>query len=150
MNVAKIIDWIKHPKIPYQAHSLVLNGTPVPQVLTPNQRLAIDYLDTLLVSRSGDPRSGYRMKLTEVGVSLDWVQKKPIGEILEGLKNQLTITDVCYMPRSIALVVDPEGNWRFVIGYYEITEALDTITALLFSDAMNRTNAARAVDSTTI
>ena len=138
MNFDRVISWFKPQPV------VAVQPTNYPaQVLNGKQKSTIDYLDALLVSQSTDPKPGYRMKLTEVGLTLSW-QWKTNEEIEAALKSQLTITNVCYMPRNIAFLVDPDGNWRFVIGYYEVTEALDSVTSLLFSDALVRTNAARA------
>jgi hypothetical protein len=109
------------------------------QQLTEKQLDLLNRIDTsLVVAHSGKPISG-QMTIRMTGVPF-MSTVLPIERI--AYRITLEYGD-SYIPRSIALVVDSEGNWLFLYAV-RTEQGSDDVTCKLFLDALNRTNNARS------
>jgi hypothetical protein len=108
------------------------------QALSSKQVEILDYIDQTLVEMHGNKPVIGEMKVKFTGVPY-----------MSTMLNTDTITKRiglepgnAYIPRSVAFVIDSEGNWTF---FYAVREAdgSDDITNRLFIDCLNRTNNAR-------
>lgn len=108
------------------------------QQLTDKQLELIERIDSSLVdAHKGKPIRGVmRVKMTGVPYmqtirSIDYITDHITLEYGDS-----------YLPRSVALIVDHDGNWIFMYAIREETGS-DDITNRLFMDCLGRTNNAR-------
>lgn len=114
------------------------NTNYTPQQLTDKQSLLIELVDYKLIEMHDGKFDGETV-VKEIVVPL-MSTVLPVSVILD--KMPLEKGDG-YIPRSVALVVDPMGNWRFYYSIKQMGATTDELTANLFMSALNRTNDAR-------
>ena len=108
------------------------------QELSDKQKELLDKIDLSLVNaHANKPFSGAMcVKMTGVPFmqtlhSVDFMSERITLEYGDA-----------YIPRSIALLVDPDGNW-IIMYAIRCEKGSDQITTTLFIDALSRTNGAR-------
>jgi hypothetical protein len=108
------------------------------QVLTDNQLEILNFIDQSLVDMHKDKKITGELCVKSTVVPY-MATLLPAGNIMSriSLKN-----GEFYMPRSVALVVDSDGNWQFMYGL-RCEKGSDAITTTLFLECLNRTNNAR-------
>ena len=109
-----------------------------PQVLTDKQLEILNFIDQSLVIMHKDKRITGELCVNTAVVPY-MATLLPASNIMSriSLKN-----GEFYLPRSVALVVDSDGNWQFMYGL-RCEKGSDPITTTLFIDALNRSNNAR-------
>lgn len=108
------------------------------QVLHPKQKALLEYIDqTLIELHENKPVNG-QMNIKFVGVDFRSTLL-PLSFIIDKMQLEL---GTGYIPRSVALLSDPRGNWLI---YYAVRSetGTDEITTALFLDVLARTNNAR-------
>ena len=108
------------------------------QELSDKQKELLDRIDIALVNaHSGKDFSG------QMCVKMTGVNFMSTLRSVDFLTEHITLEyGDAYIPRSIALIVDPDGNW-IIMYAVRCKEGSDQITTTLFIDALSRTNAAR-------
>lgn len=108
------------------------------QVLTDTQRELLDYIDNKLVELHQTKHVSGQMLVKMTGVPF----LSTILPVQSIQKNIGLEAGESYVPRSVALVVDHDGNWMY---FYAVRSSVgsDDITSRLFIDALVRTNNAR-------
>jgi hypothetical protein len=108
------------------------------QQLTEKQLALLEHIDNSLVAaHAGQPVSG------EMSVRITGVPFMSTVLPVERIASRITLEyGDSYIPRSVALTVDSQGNWLFI---YAVRSAVgsDSTTTALFIDALLRTNNAR-------
>jgi hypothetical protein len=109
------------------------------QTIPPKALQLINEIDSYLVSNatSGD-------NFTLVQLTLDIVEQyKSVDSLLNLFKLQFK-GDYAYAPRSIAFVINANGQWQLFIGIRRIyPSTIESITIDMWVDLLNRTNSAR-------
>lgn len=110
------------------------------QELTDKQKELIDKIDLSLVNAHANKpfRGAMCVKMTGVPFmqtlrSVDFMSERITLEYGDA-----------YLPRSVALIVDTDGNWIFMYAV-RCDEGSDEVTTKLFLDVLGRTNNARQV-----
>lgn len=112
------------------------------QVLSDKQRAIIAALDEHLVKHCVAATADTNAVIKSVKISL-FVQHYGVGMLLGHLRANISTEGVGYVPRSIALIVEPDGTWAFYFAVRTTSLGSDPITIELFSNALGRTNDAR-------
>ena len=108
------------------------------QELSDKQKELLDLIDSKLIEAHKGKLITGQMAIKYTGISL-MRSLLPINNIVNHLKLE---TGDAYMPRSIALIVNSDGDWVFVYAVRTETGS-DALTTLFFIDALNRTNNSR-------
>jgi len=108
------------------------------QTLSDKQVEILDYIDHTLVELHKDQPVIGEMKIKLTGVPY-MKTMLPTDAITKRIGLE---PGNAYIPRSVALVIDSEGNWTFFYAVREVVGS-DDITNRLFIDCLNRTNNAR-------
>jgi len=113
-----------------------------PQVLSSKQKSIIEALDAHLVKHCTASITDTNVVIKTTKISL-FFQHYSVGMILGHMRANIATEGYGYVPRSIALVVDPDGTWSFYFAVRTTEAGVDDTTAELFSNALARTNDAR-------
>lgn len=113
------------------------------QVLSDKQRELLDLLDNKLVelhaNKIFDPGNA-KMSIKSVSVPFMYTCYSPESIMAKFLPE----IGEFYIPRGIALIVSPNGDWVFAYAVRDKTGS-DLVTTDLFLDCLTRTNSARSV-----
>ena len=113
-----------------------------PQALNDKQKAIIEMLDAHLVSVCSSTTDNTVMALKSVNLGL-FNQHYGVAFILAHLRKEIVAEGFAYIPRSIALITQPDGTWTFVFALRATAGTVDELVSTLYLDALTRTNAAR-------
>lgn len=108
------------------------------QILDPKQLALINEVDQALVNAHSTPRFGTQMKVCSTGVSF----RNTFKSLEDIVKNINLEFGDSYIPRSIAFLVDTDGNW-IILYAIRCDIGSDPITTTMFIELLGRTNDAR-------
>jgi len=133
-----MITWIKN---------LFKTDTNYPQqVLSNKQKALVEMIDHHLAANCIDASSAsiagtvMVVKTTEIPLNL---QPLGVAFIMNHLRKSIQTSGYYYIPRSVALISEADGNWIFYYGVRTPNGIYDEEFCKLFLDALNRTNNAR-------
>jgi hypothetical protein len=113
-----------------------------PQVLSPKQKAIIEALDEHLVKHCTASITNTNAVIKSVKIGL-FYHHYGVGMILGHIRAAIATEGYGYIPRSIALITDPDGTWSFYFALRTTDAGADDTTVELFSNALARTNDAR-------
>lgn len=112
------------------------------QVLTHKQKSLLDEIDSFLSKRCTLDTANTNMVVKTIKIGL-FSQHYGVGYIMGYVQSAVATEGFGYIPRSIALIVDPDGTWSFYYAVRTTDKGCDSTTAELFVNALSRTNDAR-------
>lgn len=114
----------------------------LPQVLSDKQKAILNEIDILLTQRCTLDTTGTNVVIKSAKLGL-FSQHYGVGYIMGYMKSAIATEGYGYIPRSVALIVDPDGTWSFYFALRTTGSGDSEIVAELFSNALARTNDAR-------